>query len=181
MGTGRAASPVLGGLRMEIGKFLWAVPVLVCLVASTVLAGEREDYLLCITDELGRGTDLSKIGDLCLDGIRPPEERQRPEEEAEEYPYEQTLRAALVTEGSLLDPESAQFKDLVHSRSYNAWCGQVNAKNRLGGYAGWKYFAFRDRYRGSGKRKDHIDFQIGDMALVEKACKNYQAWRREYW
>lgn len=38
----------------------------------------------------------------------------------------------------LLDPFSAEFRDV--RRSFLAWCGQVNAKNRFGAYAGWKTF-----------------------------------------
>jgi len=153
---------------------------LACLLASMAWAGEREDYLLCVTDELGRGADLSEIGDRCLDEVRPSETRQRAQS-AEEYPYEGDLREVLVAEGSLIDPQSAQFKDLVSSRTYKAWCGQVNSKNRLGGYVGWQYFAVRDRYRGSGKRREYISFKIGDKASVEKDCKSYGAWARENW
>lgn len=150
------------------------------LVSMPAAAGEREDYLLCVTDELGRGTDLSEIGDRCLEEIR-PQGGGRAEKTAEEYPYEHTLREVLIAHGSLIDPVSAQFKDLVFSSRHNAWCGQVNSKNRLGGYVGWEYFAARDRYRGSGKRSDYIDFQIGEKVLVEKICKSYGAWSRENW
>lgn len=161
-------------------KVLWVVLALGCMTVSAAMAGEREDYLLCVTDELGRGTDLTAIGDLCLGQVRPSEQQQA-YEDAEDYPYEKTLRGILSDEGSLFDPESALFKDLVYSGTYNAWCGQLNAKNRMGGYVGWKYFALRDRYNGYGKRRDYADFEIGEKEVVERSCKNYQAWIREYW
>jgi hypothetical protein len=93
----------------------------------------------------------------------------------------ESLRDALSAEGSLFDPVSAQFKDLVKSRSQNAWCGQINAKNRYGGYVGWKYFAIKDRYRGVGNRREYIDLTMGDKGAVEPACKRYRAWDRRYW
>lgn len=43
----------------------------------------------------------------------------------------------------LKDPESAQFKDVVLSHVYV--CGQVNSKNSMGGYVGYKRF-MADRY-----------------------------------
>jgi hypothetical protein len=45
------------------------------------------------------------------------------------------------------DPESARFRDiraakvsLADGTSATRVCGQVNAKNRMGGYVGYKYF-----------------------------------------
>ena len=154
---------------------------LVCSTTTMAQAGEREDYLICITDELGRGTDLAEIGDLCLNEVRPLEGRKKPQSDAEQYPYEETLRRVLVDQGSLFDPDSARFKDLVYSKRFSAWCGQINAKNRLGGYVGWEYFALRDRYRGLGKRPDYIDLDIGAKPLIERKCLSYQAWDRTKW
>lgn len=42
--------------------------------------------------------------------------------------------------GSLKDPDSANFKDLQHVGDGRALCGQVNAKNSYGGFAGFKRF-----------------------------------------
>lgn len=167
------------GLAMNKVALVFAA--LACVVASAVRADERDDYLRCVTDELGRGTDVSDIGNVCLGRARPTEDDDQVDQQAEEYQYEERLRDDLRAEGSLFDPESAEFKDLVHSRTYDAWCGQVNAKNRLGGYVGWKYFALRDRYRGFGKRSDYIAFQIGERAAIEKTCKTYRAWVRKNW
>lgn len=154
--------------------------MLIMFTARLAAAGEREDYLLCVTEALGDGVDLADIGEQCLERIRPAEQRQ-PQHSAEEYPYEESLREVLIAEGSLFDPASAQFKDLVSSKRFKAWCGQMNAKNRMGGYVGWAYFAVRDRFRGSGKRREYIDFVTGDRSAVEPACKSYGAWVRENW
>jgi len=167
------------GLGMTKVSLVFAA--LACLIASAVQADERDVYLRCVTDDLSRGTDVSDIGNVCLGQIGPTEDGGREDQQSEEYPYEERLRDDLVTQGSLFDPESAQFKDLVHSRNIDAWCGQVNAKNRLGGYVGWQYFALRDRYRGHGKRSEFIDFQIGEKAAIEKTCKAYRAWVRTNW
>jgi hypothetical protein len=39
----------------------------------------------------------------------------------------------------LIDPSSAEFRNV---RPTSAWgiCGEVNAKNRMGGYVGFRYF-----------------------------------------
>ncbi|MDP3492511.1 MAG: hypothetical protein Q8R82_05315 [Hyphomonadaceae bacterium] len=46
------------------------------------------------------------------------------------------VREAVKNE--LLDPFSAEFRN-VRQRLGN-WCGEVNAKNRMGGYVGWSLF-----------------------------------------
>jgi len=44
--------------------------------------------------------------------------------------------------GSLLDPGSAQVRDLfIHKGTDGDYvCGQVNARNRMGGYVGYRWF-----------------------------------------
>jgi hypothetical protein len=44
----------------------------------------------------------------------------------------------------LIDPESAQFSGISRNSETGAYCGYVNAKNRLGGYTGDKRFAFNN-------------------------------------
>ena len=41
---------------------------------------------------------------------------------------------------TLIDPESVQFRELSLSVSGNCLTGEVNAKNRMGGYVGFKKF-----------------------------------------
>ena len=43
-----------------------------------------------------------------------------------------------VVKEPLVDPNSAQFKNI--SKSSIGYCGEVNAKNRMGGYTGFKRF-----------------------------------------
>lgn len=45
----------------------------------------------------------------------------------------------LISE-QLVDPSSARFSGQFHGRREGAWCGYVNAKNRLGGYTGDQRF-----------------------------------------
>lgn len=42
--------------------------------------------------------------------------------------------------GALIDPSSAQFRDVNLSASTGGACGWVNAKNRMGGYVGYTQF-----------------------------------------
>ena len=45
-------------------------------------------------------------------------------------------QAKLAVKKLLNDPDSAQFSDLTKGKSKGDVCGTVNAKNRMGGYAG---------------------------------------------
>lgn len=46
--------------------------------------------------------------------------------------------ALAAVKRDLLDPFSAEFRDV--RQNFLSWCGQVNAKNSFGAYAGWKTF-----------------------------------------
>lgn len=54
----------------------------------------------------------------------------------------QTLRAPVLAQ--LNDPDSAQFRNLKYVGNWTAkgglLCGQVNAKNAMGGYVGYSWF-----------------------------------------
>ncbi len=54
---------------------------------------------------------------------------------AKEAPY-----AAAVRE-QLRDPDSAKFRNVAKDRGTDHWCGDVNARNGMGGYAGWQPFS----------------------------------------
>jgi hypothetical protein len=56
---------------------------------------------------------------------------------AEDY-----LRQQVTEHSNLVDPGSAQFRDIRSETNDNGilWCGQINAKNGMGGYVGWKPF-----------------------------------------
>lgn len=49
----------------------------------------------------------------------------------------QDLRLPIIS--NLVDPESAQFRDEIRIGK-SVLCGEVNAKNRMGGYTGFKKF-----------------------------------------
>ena len=177
-GQARSGKEKHGGAQMLRSVLL---VTLVWVIAGAAVAGDREDYGDCVMDELERGTSLAAIGETCLRLVKGPPEPKSVEEAEEPYPYEKSLRKVLTDQGALFDPESARFKDLAYSAwGFPAWCGQFNAKNRLGGYVGWEYFALRDRYKGIGRVSDYIDFAIGGREL-EGTCKTYGAWVQENW
>ena len=45
-----------------------------------------------------------------------------------------------LVQATLTDPESAQFRGVRRSGSASFTCGEVNAKNRMGGYVGFTPF-----------------------------------------
>jgi hypothetical protein len=49
--------------------------------------------------------------------------------------------------GSLKDPGSAQFKDVMGSEVNGDFsvCGKINAKNAMGGYVGFKNFCWTEK------------------------------------
>ena len=52
--------------------------------------------------------------------------------------------AERAVKSQLIDPDTAQFSDIFRNPETGAYCGHVNAKNRLGGYTGNKRFAFNN-------------------------------------
>jgi hypothetical protein len=55
------------------------------------------------------------------------------------------IGAAEVNVKSMLtDPESAQFKDMKARTDIKVVCGYVNAKNKFGGYVGFRRFYFKE-------------------------------------
>lgn len=74
-----------------------------------------------------------------------------------ERPFETALREQFV------DPDSVQIRGVV--KYGMAWCGEVNAKNRLGAYTGWQRFIVRDlRIIDTGWRVD-IESQMHSGAF----------------
>ena len=49
---------------------------------------------------------------------------------------------------SLIDPESARFREVFIAPNRTAVCGQVNAKNRMGGYTGFQRFMYSPTKQG---------------------------------
>jgi len=90
--------------------------------------------------------------------------------------HKNVLSEILVQEGSLVDPVSAQFKDVKVDRDSFLWFmkdrlilgerewsyrGMINAKNRMGGYVGWKPFMASKNTSAYGKEK-HYSFSADD-------------------
>jgi hypothetical protein len=49
-----------------------------------------------------------------------------------------------IVKNLLSDPESAQFQRIKQSgKDKDVWCGEVNAKNRLGGYVGYTRYVLQ--------------------------------------
>jgi len=46
---------------------------------------------------------------------------------------------------NLNDPESAQIRDVKISKVTGWICGQINSKNEMGGYVGFKVFRISDK------------------------------------
>jgi hypothetical protein len=53
-----------------------------------------------------------------------------------EAPPSHPLHRVVVLE-SLYDPASANFRNEFRGGTRTVWCGEVNAKNRMGGYTGF--------------------------------------------
>ncbi len=109
-------------------------------------------------------------------------------EPAEGDPLEEdALRALFVEFSPLYDPSSVMFRKLRYSRlTYAAWCGELNAKNVYGGYAGWHKFAVRDKRRGRPRnpgRYVHFIFpeEDGNAKQVRRACSTDKNYRRGDW
>lgn len=79
------------------------------------------------------------------------------------------LRSQMAMQGDLYDPQSAIFKNVTVDKMSNLWCGQINAKNRLGGYVGWRPFDMKVLSDG------RVSLQIFDAtALVPRATSGSQ-------
>jgi hypothetical protein len=64
---------------------------------------------------------------------------------------------------TLTDPGSAQFRNVQLSQDQKYLCGEINGKNKLGGYVGFKDFAVSDR-------DEYIDDSDGpSLKMIAKA------------
>lgn len=80
---------------------------------------------------------------------------------------------------SLIDPESARFRNVFYTFEKSAKykyslsvCGEINAKNRMGGYVGFKWFQFRTEYAHGypvGKAVIFIDSSGGPFTNVAQS------------
>jgi hypothetical protein len=68
----------------------------------------------------------------------------------------------------LIDPSSAQFKSITVFKNGN-YCGEVNSKNKMGGYAGYKAFSKVD-----GKLEIHDIFDLERLCEIAKDPVTYK-------
>ena len=79
----------------------------------------------------------------------------------------------------LLDPSSAQFKNLrlVNGGNGEALCGEVNSKNSFGGYTGYSSFAVTERPYSDGANiaiesgGDAVTRMVSDADLTQAGCR----------
>lgn len=74
--------------------------------------------------------------------------------------------AKLSVAKSLKDPQSAQFQNMTHF-SEGVVCGDVNAKNAMGGYVGFKPFIF------NGAQSGGVDLKPEPIDITD-LCSNKQ-------
>jgi hypothetical protein len=78
-------------------------------------------------------------------------------------------KAAIIDQ--LKDPESAKFSDILVKGEMV--CGQVNAKNSMGGYVGKRYWI----YDANRKGRDVGRPEPGDL---DQRCRLYHPTKRRY-
>lgn len=76
---------------------------------------------------------------------------------------DETLVIKRSVEAKLLDPASAQFRLSPYRSGTNYYCGLVNARNRFGGYAGFRPFLARV---GDDKKGPRAEESITSVAAV---------------
>lgn len=96
------------------------------------------------------------------------------------------LRELVVEFSDLIDPDSVKFRKLRFTDfAYAAWCGELNARNRLGGYVGWTKFVARDRRHGpTNNPRRFVEFILADSSgldIVERGCRKDRNYYREDW
>jgi hypothetical protein len=87
-------------------------------------------------------------------------------------------RAQDVVRGNLRDPESARFREVTRGGEYTV-CGEVNAKNALGGYVGFRRFAVEFNPQTGAVNDFAVDGVPLDTATVD-AMRAYLSifWQR---
>lgn len=79
----------------------------------------------------------------------------------------------------LVDPESASFKNiraedrtLANGAVERKFCGQVNAKNRMGGYSGFAHFT--GFLTSAGVKVSVLDNPTDSIPVAESLCSSVQ-------
>ena len=89
--------------------------------------------------------------------------------------------AKAAVEKELIDPSSVQYRNVV-AYSENVVCGEVNSKNRLGGYVGFKPFVYREGTVAldasivdthswcNDETQKHLAYMRTNLAIQESIC-----------
>jgi len=89
-------------------------------------------------------SNLAKSSQAAEPELDKPQSAAEKKTQQEKWFGAETIVAAeRAVKASLSDPDSAQFKDVYANYTVKfgvVACGQVNAKNKMGGYAGFKRF-----------------------------------------
>ena len=84
--------------------------------------------------------------------------------------YQPYQVATANVKSQLLDPDSAQFKNLRSLLAFkNVSCGEVNSKNQMGGYTGFSRFIVVEKEVTFLKQEDQIALSVMDENLT-KSC-----------
>jgi hypothetical protein len=84
-------------------------------------------------------------------------------------------RSAIAIRANLTDPDSARAKDIEVFQTTNdgkmiTICGKVNAKNKFGGYVGFKAFIYREAYAEPYQVIIAEDDSSNRDAFIKKEC-----------
>jgi hypothetical protein len=77
---------------------------------------------------------------------------------------EDYLRDMVIKHSDLVDPSSAMFRNVTFGGiGINTWCGEINVKNRMGGYTGWKLFDLNGSSFSLLQLKDESDESYSEI------------------
>lgn len=74
------------------------------------------------------------------------------------------------------DPSAAQFRSLSHS--HDALCGEVNGKNRMGAYVGFKRFYSNES--GARIEPDIADYLDPESIEAQRSASDRRLWQALY-
>jgi len=92
------------------------------------------------------------------------------------FTEEQRIKQAVREQ--LIDPDSAKFEAIYKGKTEKHWCGMVNAKNRMGGYAGATPFVYEKVAEGFGfvslVREPPDDYEFKSLMSTSSFEKEYK-------
>lgn len=85
----------------------------------------------------------------------------------ERLPWTDEAKAAEAVRQRLSDPASAQFRNLRRGKTAGTICGEVNSKNRLGGYVGFLPFVASETEVIIAREPGDLAFQMTQPLFCE--------------